>query len=85
MEQFKKHFEKIYVDMAAYYTDIETLKFAVTKIGAKRILFGTDLPAGRITDPQEVKRHIQNIKKLDLSEKDVQLILEGNAATLLKL
>ena len=83
MEKFKKYFEKIYVTMAAYYTDIDTLKFALTKIGAKKILFGTDLPVGRITDPKEVERHIQNLKKLDISDKDMQLILEGNAATLL--
>jgi predicted TIM-barrel fold metal-dependent hydrolase len=85
-EKSEKNFGKIYVDTAGIQGDIEALKFGLTKFSPNRIVFATDYPAEQYEDyPTHIKRFIQDIKSLDISDKDKQLILEGNAATLLKI
>lgn len=83
-EKSMKYFYEIYFDTAGNRADIDALKFALTKISPKRIMFGTDYPQ-ELRDLREIKRNIQDIKSLDISDKDKQLILEGNAATLLRI
>jgi len=81
-ERAWENFKKIYVDTAGFRADIDTLKFALTKISPTKIVFGTDCPPG---SPKEITHFVKDIKNLEISEKDKDLILGGNAATLLKL
>ena len=81
-QRAQKNFEKLYVDTAGIRADIDTLKFALTKISPKRIVFGTDCPPG---NSKEISHFVKDIKKIDISDKDKELILGGNAKEILKI
>lgn len=81
-EKSKKNFERLYVDTAGIRSDIDTLKFALTKISPKRMVFGTDCPPN---EPKQAAHFVKDIKNLGISDKDKELILGGNAKELLKI
>ncbi|HSQ11994.1 MAG TPA: amidohydrolase family protein, partial [Candidatus Deferrimicrobium sp.] len=60
--------------------DVETLGFLRNKVGAERLLLGTDFPY-ELGD----WRCVDKVERLPCSETDKQSILEGNARKLLKL
>ena len=72
------YFKNLYFDTLVY--DVETLDFLRNKVGAERLLLGTDFPYA-LGDWQGVDK----VEGLPCSETDKQLILEGNARKLLKL
>jgi aminocarboxymuconate-semialdehyde decarboxylase len=72
------YFKNLYFDTLVY--DVETLDFLRNKVGAERLLLGTDFPYA-LGD----WRGVEKVACLPCSETDKQLILEGNAKTLLKL
>ena len=72
------YFKNLYFDTLVY--DVETLDFLRNKVGAERLLLGTDFPY-ELGDWQGVDK----VEGLPCSETDKQLILEGNARKLLKL
>ena len=59
---------------------MDTLDFLRNKVGAERLLLGTDFPYA-LGDWQGVDK----VDQLPCSETEKQLILEGNARKLLKL
>ncbi|MGZ8453354.1 MAG: amidohydrolase family protein, partial [Candidatus Binatia bacterium] len=72
------YFKNLYFDTLVY--DVETLDFLRNKVGAERLLLGTDFPY-ELGDWQCVDK----VEGLPCSETDKQSILEGNARKLLKL
>jgi predicted TIM-barrel fold metal-dependent hydrolase len=50
-----------------------------------QILFGTDFPQDFMEAPMKIKTFIEDIRKLDLDKKSIDLILGGNAQRLLGL
>lgn len=84
-ENFKKYFSKIYFDLAGFEGGMNAVKCALTAISPQRMLFATDYPYNFTKAPEDVRRYIENIRKLDLSPALVDGILGGNAAELLGL
>ncbi|MBI4295871.1 MAG: amidohydrolase [Chloroflexi bacterium] len=80
---FRKYFDRIYFDMAGYYGGMNTVRCALTAIRPARLLFGTDYPYNFNNKPDEVRRYIDNIRNLGLSENDTEGMLGRNAAGLL--
>ncbi len=76
METMKKH-ENVCFDISAHGTREGMLADAVSKVGADRILFGTDYPG---YDPAPFIESVQNAA---ISDDDKEKILYGNAARLL--
>ena len=86
VEKSMKLFSRLYFDAAGNHGDVDALKCALIKISPKRIVFGTDCPpGGQMKGTTEIKRFIQDIQSLDISDNDKQRILGGNAAALLKI
>jgi len=62
---------------------MNSVKCAVQSIDAGHLVFATDYPQEFTDDPLEIKTYIENIRKLEISEKEKELILGGNALSLL--
>jgi len=76
-------FKNVYLDTAAtpLLYDSEIYQTAVERIGANRILFGTDYPLRTFPKTQshpDFVSHIRQVKNSSLSEPDKALILRGN-------
>jgi predicted TIM-barrel fold metal-dependent hydrolase len=84
-ENFTEHFNQLYFDMAGYEGGMNAVRCALTTINPERLLFATDYPFNFTHEPQEVRNYIENIRKLDLPSKSIELILGGTAAKLLRL
>jgi aminocarboxymuconate-semialdehyde decarboxylase len=72
------YMKNLYFDTLVY--DVETLDFLRRKVGASRLLLGTDFPYV-LGDWEGVNK----VEALPCSESDKQAILEGNASKLLKI
>jgi aminocarboxymuconate-semialdehyde decarboxylase len=72
------YLRNLYFDTLVY--DVETLDFLRRKVGAERLLLGTDFPY-ILGDWQGVDK----VEALPCSETEKQAILEGNARKLLKI
>jgi predicted TIM-barrel fold metal-dependent hydrolase len=59
------------------------VKCALTNISPKRLMFGTDWPFNYDRNPSGARQYIEEIRKLDLPEDDIEAMLGGNAARLL--
>ncbi len=84
-ENFRKHFGKIYFDMAGYEGGMNAVKSTLICISPERLVFGSDYPYNFTNDPEGVKRYIENIRKLDLPPQVIEGMLGGTAAKLLGL
>ena len=78
IETMQKH-ENVYFDISAHGTREGMLADAVSKVGAERILYGTDYPG---YDPAPFIESVLNAK---ISDGDKEKIFYGNAACLLGL
>jgi aminocarboxymuconate-semialdehyde decarboxylase len=72
------YFKNLYFDTLVY--DVETLNFLRRKVGAERLMLGTDFPYA-LGDWQCVDK----VEALPCSDRDKKAILEGNARKLLKI
>jgi len=78
-----QYFEKLYFNMAGREIGMDTLRCALVNIKPNRLLFGTDWPWNFGENPEGVKRFINEIKKLELPQKDIEAMIGGNAEKLL--
>lgn len=82
-ENFNCLFNKIYFDMAGAQRAMNAIKCALTTIDPRKLLFATDYPFDFNNNPQLVRKYIEDIKKLDIPPKYIELIFSGNALSLL--
>jgi predicted TIM-barrel fold metal-dependent hydrolase len=82
---FDQYLKKIYFNLAGHYGGMNSVQCALTSIHPSRLLFGTDYPQEFSEDPLKIKTYVENIKKLEMDEKNKELMLGGNAKRLLKL
>ena len=79
---FREYFDKLYFNMAGRGAGMATVKCALTNISPRKMLFATDWPLNYDYYPQVLRKHIEDIHKLDLSSDDIEAMLGGNAAQL---
>jgi aminocarboxymuconate-semialdehyde decarboxylase len=75
---FKEYIRRFHYDYLAYYP--EALRFLIDLVGTDRIVVGTDLYAAR-----DIEYPNAMLDQFDLADADLDRILRGNAARLLKL
>ncbi|MFC2070708.1 amidohydrolase family protein [Chloroflexota bacterium] len=80
---WREYFDKLYFNMAGRECGMAAVKCALTNISPGKLMFGSDWPFNYDRNASEAKRYIEEIKKLNLSEADVENMLGGNAAGLL--
>jgi aminocarboxymuconate-semialdehyde decarboxylase len=75
---FREYIRRFHYDTLTFYP--ETMRFLIALVGADRVVIGTDNYAVMDVDqPNEL------VESINLPERDLDLILKGNAARLLKL
>jgi predicted TIM-barrel fold metal-dependent hydrolase len=82
---FDQYLKKIYFNLAGHYGGMNSVQCALTSIHPSRLIFGTDYPQEFSEDPLKIKTYVENIKKLEMDEKNKELMLGGNAKRLLGL
>ena len=80
---WREYFNKLYFNMAGREVGMATVKCALTTISPKKLMFATDWPFNFDYNPQGVKKYVEEIRKLDLPQEDIQGMLGGNASKLL--
>ena len=75
---FRDYIRRFHYDTLAYYP--ETLRFMIELVGVDRVVIGTDNYA-----KMDVEYPNELVESLKLPDADLQLILHGNAAKLLRL
>jgi len=79
---WREYFNKLYFSMAGREIGMATVKCALTTINPKKLMFGTDWSPNFEDNPQGAMKYIQEIRKLPLSNEDIEGMLGGNAAKL---
>ena len=79
------YFDKLYFNMAGRGRSIATVKSALSNISPDKLMFGSDWPYNYEETPEDCAGYIEDISKLDISARDIQAMLGGNAAELLGL
>ncbi len=85
MDEFIRMAEKhpnVYIDISGVAL-AEKITEAVRRIGAGRVIFGTDGPQKVPTTIEFAKREIEKVKELPLSEEEKGLVLGGSISALL--
>jgi predicted TIM-barrel fold metal-dependent hydrolase len=82
LENYNKHFNKLYFNLAGREIGIQTLQCALTNISPKRLLFATDYPPNFINDGEGMGNYVKSIRKLNLDKKMTEAILSDNAIRL---
>jgi predicted TIM-barrel fold metal-dependent hydrolase len=82
---FDEYFKQIYFNLAGHHGGMNSVKCALTTIHPSRLVFGTDYPQEFNEDPMKIKTYVEDIKKLEMDEKNKELMLGGNAKRLLGL
>jgi len=77
-------YKNVYLD-ASGVSLVHKIKEAAYKVGADRVIFGTDGPHEEPSLVQFAKNEINKIKSLGLDHKDEEAIMGGNVAELLKI
>jgi aminocarboxymuconate-semialdehyde decarboxylase len=75
---FRDYIRRFHYDSMTWYP--ETMRFLVSLVGADRVVIGTDNYAA-----MDVEYPNQLVESINLPEKDLDLILKGNASRLLKI
>jgi predicted TIM-barrel fold metal-dependent hydrolase len=81
---FRDYFDRIYFDTGGFFGNINAVKCALVEMKPKNIVFGTDYPQ-EIRDENQIERFVKDVKKLPLSQKEIQGILGDNGKRFLKL
>ena len=85
---FGEYFGRLYFDMAGYQGGMNAVDCAMKVIKPARLVFGTDYPQNfyePLGSPEGIKEYIENIRKLEITEESKELILGGNASSILHL
>jgi predicted TIM-barrel fold metal-dependent hydrolase len=80
---WREYFNKLYFNMAGREGGMAAVKCALTNISPRKLMFGTDWPFNYDHNPIATKKFIEDIRKLDLTEGDIEAMLGGTAAGLL--
>jgi aminocarboxymuconate-semialdehyde decarboxylase len=75
---FREYIRRFHYDTLTWYP--ETLRFLISLVGPDRVVIGTDNYA-----PMDVEYPNALVESINLPEKDLDLILKGNAARLLQI
>ena len=81
---FRDYFDRMYFDTGGFFGNINAVKCALVEMKPKNIVFGTDYPQ-EIRDENQIGRFVKDIKKLPLSQREIQGILGQNGKRLLKI
>jgi predicted TIM-barrel fold metal-dependent hydrolase len=77
-------YENVWLDLSAVGLP-EKIGEAVSRVGAKRLVWGTDGPYKNPTAAEYARAQLNNVRQLKISDEDKRLILGGNVARLLNL
>jgi predicted TIM-barrel fold metal-dependent hydrolase len=80
---WREYFDKLYFNMAGREIGMAAVRSALTNISPQKLMLGTDWPFNYDRNPAGAARYIEEIRKLDLPDKDIDDMLGGNAARLL--
>jgi 6-methylsalicylate decarboxylase len=83
-KDFEKIFGKLHFDMAGFAGWMPIVNSAVETIRSESLCFGTDYPLD-FHNSADIKAYIENIKKLNVPEKDKRNMLGENARKIFKL
>lgn len=72
-------YDNIYLDTTSSCIDMGMIETAVERIGAERVIYGSDIP---LLNPYV---QLEKVRSAEISEKDKDLILGGNIARILDL
>ena len=76
-----KYLDNIYYEISAYsYISERRLKYAIDKLGANRIILGSDTP----WDKDSLKNNIARVKRLNIKDTEKELILGTNIEKILR-
>ena len=82
VSNYTHRFKNIYYDISPYsYISEKRLKQAIDIFGADHIIFGSDTPF----DGDSLKKIIDRVRNMDLSDEQKEKILGGNIARILRL
>jgi predicted TIM-barrel fold metal-dependent hydrolase len=79
-----EEFDNVWLDLSAVGLPAK-IGEAVARVGARRLVWGTDGPYKNPTAPEYARAQLDNVRKLEISDEDKRLILGGNVARLLNL
>ena len=82
---WRTYFDKLYFSMAGREAGMAAVKSALTTISPKKLMFATDWPPNFENNPRGASEYVEAIRELDLPKEDIEDMLGGNAARLLKL
>jgi len=82
---WRTYFDKLYFNIAGREVGMAAVKSALTNIKPEKLMFGTDWPYNFDHEPEKVREYVAEIRKLDLTDSQVEGILGGNAARVLRL
>jgi predicted TIM-barrel fold metal-dependent hydrolase len=82
-EPFRNYLNKLYFDMGGCFGNINPVKCALVEIPPENLLFGTDYPQ-EMRGGEPIKKFIEQIKELPLSEKQIDGMLGENGRKFLR-
>jgi len=82
-EPFRNYLNRLYFDMGGCFGNINPVKCALVEIAPENLLFGTDYPQ-EMRGGEPIKRFIEQIKELPLSEKQIDGMLGENGRKFLR-
>jgi predicted TIM-barrel fold metal-dependent hydrolase len=77
---WREYFNRLYFNMAGREGGMAAVKCALTTISPRKLMFGSDWPFNYDHNPQKARRFIEDIKKLDLPQDEIEAMLGGTAA-----
>lgn len=79
-----EEFDNVWLDLSAVGLPAK-IGEAVSRVGAQRLVWGTDGPYRNPTAAEYARAQLDNVRRLEISAEDKRLILGGNVARLLNL
>ena len=82
--ELARRYSNLYLDISGVVL-VNKITEAAEKVGADRLIFGTDGPHKQPTTIEYARRELDKVRSLPLSSKEKSLILGGNIAKLLRI
>lgn len=82
-EPFRNYLDRMYFDLGGCFGNINPVKCALVEIRPENLLFGTDFPQ-EMRDGKSIKKFVEEIRVLPLSQKQIEGILGENGRRFLK-
>ncbi len=80
---WREYFDKLYFNMAGREGGMDAVRCALTNISPRKLLFATDWPFDFDYRPQDVRQYVNEVRRLDLPEDEIQAMLGSTGAKLL--